>query len=388
MAEPFKNLLNATLVGQMADHLARSAPDFDRAGFVSFVCAELDRLELRQRSARITEALTLFLPADFPAAAAILWASLHPEEQSALSEMVMDQAGIRGWAIMPMADYVAARGLGHLDLALDLLGEMTKRLTAEYAIRPLLLAEPERTLARMRDWALSDNPHLRRLASEGSRPRLPWGIRLRPFVEEPASVIALLELLRDDPSEYVRRSVANSLNDMAKDHPDLIAELAADWLRDATDDRRRLVSHACRTLVKQGHAGTLAALGFAAPRILLRRIAVVTPQVRFGEALVFEIDLEAEGTETQRLVLDYAIHHVKANGKTTPKVFKWQMPTLAPGQALSLCRKHPIRPITTRTYHDGTHAVEVFVNGVSLGQAGFELTGTTVQRVGIGTSPR
>lgn len=375
MPEPFKNLFNITMIGEMAGHLVRVAPDFDQERFVALASDGLEGMELKQRAGQITGALDACLPRDFPAAAAVLRAALHPETEVDLSGRGMDGRGIRGWAVMPMADHVAARGLDDFELGLDVLGEMTMRFSAEFAVRPFLIHDPERGMARMRIWAGSGNFHQRRLASEGCRPRLPWGLRLRPFVEDPEPVIALLGMLRDDPSDYVRRSVANNLNDIAKDHPDRIAALAAEWLVGAGPERLRLVRHACRGLIKQGHAGILGALGYAPPELCLEELVVSTPIVRFGEGVTFEITLRSEAAVERRIVLDYAIHHRKAKGGTSPKVFKWRDMVLAPGARVTLNRHHAMRPITTRVYRDGGHAVEIIANGVSLGLAAFELVG-------------
>jgi 3-methyladenine DNA glycosylase AlkC len=374
MPEPLKNLFNPTLIATMGEHIAAHDPDFDRAGFVAMAAEGLEALELKARSAQITRALAAHLPADFARACAVLVAALHPESEAELDALaVSDARGLRGWAVMPMADFVAARGLGDFDRSLDVLAEMTKRLSAEFAIRPFIVADPDRALARLMSWTADPNRHVRRLVSEGSRPRLPWGMRLQAFVKDPAPLLPLLVRLRDDPSEYVRRSVANSLNDIAKDHPDLVAALACEWLADAPLERARLVRHACRTLVKQGHPGALAALGFAPADVQLEALEIATPVVAFGGALAFAAVLRA--ASAQEVVLDYVVHHRKANGGTSPKVFKWKVVRLAPGEGVRLDRRHPMRPITTRTYRDGTHRLEILANGTVLGGADFELSG-------------
>ena len=250
---------------------------------------------------------------------------------------------------------------------------MTKRFSAEFAVRPFIAADPERALRWLETWAGDASPHVRRLASEGSRPRLPWGMRLGVFVADPAPLIPLLTRLRDDPSEDVRRSVANSLNDIAKDHPDLVAGIAYDWLRDAPPARARLVRHACRTLIKRGHVATLAALGYR-PAAVTAELELATPVVRFGGALEFAAVLRAQAAG--EVVLDYVVHHRKANGGLSPKVFKWKRVRLEKGKPLRLARRHPMRPITTRVYRDGPHRLEIVVNGTVVGAADFELIGT------------
>jgi 3-methyladenine DNA glycosylase AlkC len=392
MPEPFKNFFNAGLIDRMAVHLAaRGAGSFDGPAFAARARTGLEALELKARSDLIARALDAHLPGGLDAACALMLAALHPETDASDDAVPADDRGIRGWAVMPMADVVAARALadpdpGAFDRAMDTLAAMTQRFSAEFAIRPLFLHDPDRALAHVRRWTGHPNRHVRRLASEGTRPRLPWGLRLAPFVADPGPLIPILTRLRDDPEDYVRRSVANSLNDIAKDHPDLIAGLAADWLADAPAPRARLVRHALRTLIKQGHPAALGALGHGPASVSLDTLAV-TPRIRFGETLDIALTLRSADTEPRKIVLDYVIHHVKANGATSPKVFKWRTLTLAPGETLRLARRHAIRPITTRVYYDGTHRLEIVANGSVLGGADFELAGAP-QRVGTGTSPR
>jgi 3-methyladenine DNA glycosylase AlkC len=387
MAEPFKTFFNPDMIASMGAHLAARAPGFDRAGFVALACEGIEARELKDRAAQITRALDAHLPGEFAEACEVLVAALHPDESAPIAAQAIDDRGIRGWAVMPMADWVALRGLHDLDRSMAVLGAMTCRFSAEFAVRPFLAREPARAMDWMQRWAGAENVHLRRLASEGCRPRLPWGMRLAVFVADPAPVIALITRLRDDPEEYVRRSVANNLNDIAKDHPDRVAAIGADWLADAGPERQRLVRHALRSLVKAGHAGALAALGLGPAPVRLERLDVATPVVVFGSALEFSIVLRLDGDRPRDLELDYAIHHRKADGGTRPKVFKWRRLRLEPGTTLRLARRHPMRPITTRVYRDGEHRVEILVNGAALGAAAFRLEGTG-QRVGTGSSPR
>lgn len=378
MPEPFKNLFNKPLIGRMGRQFALASPAFDEAGFVKAAARKLSSLELKQRSEQITAAMVDFLPDDFEQAAEILLASLGPASEAEIdtnkgTPAASDDAGLDGWAIMPMTHYVGTCGLEHFDLSLSLLREMTKRFTSEWGIRFFLLADTPRTLAVLQGWTDDPSMHVRRLISEGTRPRLPWGMQLPEFIDNPKPLLPLLEALRDDDEEYVRRSVANNLNDIAKDHPSLVAKTAKKWLRRASNDRERLVRHACRTLIKQGHAETLSALGYSEPDLKLQRLKIFTPQVTFGEALEFELAFMSTAKKPQPLIVDYIVHHRKANGSTSPKVFKWKTMTLAAGEKHTATRKHPMRKITTRVYYPGKHRLEIVVNGVSVGRRDFEL---------------
>ena len=265
MPEPFKNLLNLTIITSMADHFSKAWPDFDREGFIRDAADHLEALALKARSEQITHAMRTHLPDDFVHAGHILLESLAPEDGSDLAKVPVNAHGISGWAVMPMAHYVGQWGMSHFDLSMTLLRAMTIRSSSEFGIRFFLLEKQEETLGVLMAWTKDKNEHVRRLVSEGTRPRLPWAMRLPAFMENPTPVLALLETLKDDPSEYVRRSVANNLNDIAKDHPDRVAEIAKRWLSGASKNRQKIVRHACRTLIKQGHPETLTALGYAPP---------------------------------------------------------------------------------------------------------------------------
>lgn len=373
MPEAFKNWFNEPLIRTMADHFHRHETAFDAEGFVGVATNNLEALELKARSAQITEALRQFLPNNFEEAARVLLASLGKPLKDDLSAGVVDEQGISGWGVMPMADYVALYGQEHFDVAMQLLKAMTQCFSSEFAIRAFLQQSQSATLVVLHTWALDKSKHVRRLVSEGSRPRLPWAMNLPAFIQNPSPVIELLERLKDDDSEYVRRSVANNLNDIAKDHPDLVAEIARKWLQDGTSERKKMIRHACRTLIKQGHKTTLATLGYGPPKLCSVTLNLSHKQVCLGEALFLDVTLRSDSKQEQALMVDYIVHHQKANGTTTPKVFKWKAVNLAPNEALTARKKHNIKPITTRVYYPGVHHVEVVINGVSMAKKSFEL---------------
>lgn len=373
MPEPFKNLLNKKVIAGMAGHFQRHWSLFDAKGFITGATKDLDSLELKARTERITEMMIEYLPDDFEKAGEILLASLGAPLDDDISAGTVDDKGIAGWAITPLTHYVGLRGHDHFDLSMTLFREMTQCASAEFGIRFFLLKSPEKTLSVLKTWTSDCNQHVRRLASEGSRPRLPWAMSLPAFIADPTPVIELLERLKDDDKEYVRRSVANNLNDISKDHPDLVADIAGQWMKDASKEREKLVRHACRTLAKNGHKKTLKVLGFKPPRIRQASIDILTPEVVFGNALAFAVTLCSGSNQDQYLMIDYIIHHQKANGRTSPKVFKWRKTSLAGKDTLRLEKKHAIKKITTRVYYSGLHSVEVMVNGVSMGKVDFQL---------------
>ncbi|NVJ99613.1 MAG: DNA alkylation repair protein [Alphaproteobacteria bacterium] len=373
MAEPMKNVFNREVIAAAADYLFGASTDFDKHRFVTLATDGLEALELKERSEQIHDALVVCLPDDYLAAVDVLLASLAvalPEEPIPVE---MPASGIAGWMIMPMSLYVARHYGEHFQVAMAALKELTKRFTSEFAIRYLIISDQARAIDIFQDWVRDENHHVRRLVSEGIRPRLPWAMQLPELIREPRPILPLLDELKDDPSEYVRRSVANNLNDIAKDHPDLVAEIAAQWLEGASRDRERLVKHACRTLIKQGHPGTLSAFGYGRPALAEAMIEIRTPTVVFGNSLEFGVSLKSSGNKKQKLIIDYAVHFVKANGKLAPKVFKGRTVSLEGGAAFSFESKHPIKPITTRKYYAGPHKLEVLVNGESVAVASFDL---------------
>ena len=258
MAEAFKNLINRDGVAAIRRHLARAWPGFEGARFESLAVDGLEALELKARAQHLCAALEATLPADFGAAAAVIEASLAPMRgDEELAVLRPGATGLAGWMVWPLTEFVARRGLGHPARALRVLHALTQRFTAEWAVRPFIVEHPALAFATLARWAHDPSPHVRRLVSEGSRPRLPWGMQLKALIADPAPTLPLLEALQDDPSEYARRSVANHLNDIAKDHPALVVDWVERHLSGATPERRALLKHASRTLIKQGDARML-----------------------------------------------------------------------------------------------------------------------------------
>ena len=374
MAEPFKNLLNAGLVGDAAGHLARHAPGFDADAFVRRATRGLEALEMKARAMQIADALEAALPTRFVDAAAAIEAALAPlESREATAPPEGLQAGLRGWILWPVGEFVARRGLAEPERALRALHAITQRFTAEFAIRPFIVAHPALVFATLARWVHDDSPHVRRLVSEGSRPRLPWGLQLKSLIRDPAPTLPLLRALQDDRSEYVRRSVANHLNDIAKDHPALVAQWLQEHLPQASAERHALLRHASRTLIKAGDAAVLQAWGLGRPLRGVAALSITPAAITLGQTVTVALTLRSTAALPQQLVIDYAVHHVKAKGSTSAKVFKgWKVMLPARGE-LTLAKRHAVRPITTRRYFGGSHRVTVQINGREVAEAAFEL---------------
>ena len=369
MAEPLKSSYGPAIPRRIGAMIAAVHPDFDERAFVRDALRGYDALELMGRGRHIARALHGHLPRDFPVAARILVASMGPPQAGGGS-------GLAPFLYMPHAFYVAEHGLDHFEEAMAAQHAITQRFTAEFSIRPFLQRHPERTLARLHEWTADPNEHVRRLVSEGTRPRLPWAPRLPAFQRDPAPVLALLEALRDDPSLYVRRSVANNLNDIGKDHPELLVEVCRRWMRDAPPEREWVVRHALRVAVKRGDAGALRVLGFAGGEDLAVEAARVGPgRARIGGSVRVEFDVANRGRRPQRAVVDFRIHYVKASGRASPKVFKLKAVELAPGERVSLAKSVSLADMTTRRHHPGRHAVDALVNGRAVPLGTFLLAG-------------
>ncbi len=375
MAEPLKNLIDAAAVQAIAHHVQRAWHGFDAAGFSQQALAGLQALELKARVLQLAQALVAHLPDDVDRAAGILEASLGPAgEGDDLASLRTSAAGLAGWPVWPLTEAVALLAAVHApERGLAALQSMTQRLTAEFAIRPFFIHHPETSLRTVGGWLQHPSAHVRRLVSEGSRPRLPWGLRLQALVRDPSPTLPWLQLLQDDPSAYVRRSVANHLNDIAKDHPALLAGWLDTHLPGAPAAREALLRHASRGLVKAGDAAVLAAWGLGTAYQGRLALALSPAVLVLGDVLQIQLDLQSSARSVQRLAIDYAVHHVKAGGHTTPKVFKGWVIDLAPGAARQLVRRHALKAVTTRRYHPGAHAVDVRINGQVLAEAGFDL---------------
>lgn len=363
-----KDGLGPAAIARIAGSLKQALPDFPQRQFIVAATSGLGSLELKARVRHIMGVLHKFLPDDFNETAILLmqlkgaWAPGDPDDN------------LSGFAAWPIIDYVGAYGLAHPDKALDVLKELTPLFSAEFAIRPFIIEDFDLTFRVLEGWCLDPDEHVRRLVSEGSRPRLPWGQQLPQFIADPSPVFTLLEKLKDDPSEYVRRSVANSLNDISKDHPGAVIACCRRWRKNAGTERKRLIRHATRTLVKTGHPEVFGLLGYTEnPQLAIQSLDVSPKKIQLGEAIEFTFQLHSKSAEHQPVVIDYAIHHMKANGKTSPKVFKFRSLELPPGETVVLTKRHTIKPITTRMYYSGTHAVEILINGKTFGRAAFTL---------------
>ena len=366
--EPFKNELSYQNARRIAECLRRVYPEFSLTRFSRGLEAALEPLELKQRVRLIAERLEAVLPTHPPELFATLVKALAADDN--------DTHGLRGFPVWPLTEIVARRGLDHFDDAMEALAAMTRRFTAEFAIRPFLRAYPERTLAQLDAWCRHPDVHVRRLVSEGSRPLLPWGGKLPEMLKPEWPTLGLLEKLRADPSDYVRLSVSNHLNDLSKAQPGLVLETLARWREQSPADSRldSLARHACRTLLKDGHRGALAFHGYGpAKALLLETCELMETTVVLGGYLEYRLVVANTSRRRLRVMFDYAIHHRKANGCLSPKVFKGRTRELAAGERWVITGRHALKPVTTRVYHPGRQTFEPRLNGKVFPQLPFTL---------------
>jgi 3-methyladenine DNA glycosylase AlkC len=359
-------MYNEQSVDALAAAIQKEHPTFDREAFLARVFDQAwDARELKERMRHITTVLHDFLPQDYRTALDVLRRAIP-----ALTHL--------GFEKMVFPDYVEVYGLDDWEASIPALEQFTQHASAEFAIRPFIVRDQERTMVQMLEWAQHENPDVRRLASEGCRPRLPWGIRLPALQADPSPILLILEQLKLDESESVRRSVANNLNDISKDNPDVVIEVLRRWQADDGAGIRWITSHALRTLVKQGHPDALELLGHSSePAIAVRNLTVEpaagTPWVPLGGEVTFSFEIESLSDQPQDLMIDYVVHLMRANGKQTPKVFKLTRRTLQPGEIVRITKKHSFAPVTTRKYYAGEHAIEPKINGRLFERVGFVL---------------
>ena len=357
MAEPLVAQYGPDIPVHIANTFTQVYRNFDSQAFISDCLKGYETLNLMQRGSHIANALHKHLPTDYAKAIRIVLDSLQAKRER-------NTGSLASFFYLPHTCFVARYGLDHFDLSMQAQYELTQRFTAEFSIRPYLKHHQEKTLALLKAWTQDDSEHVRRLVSEGTRPRLPWAPRLPQFQKDPQAVLELLELLKDDVSPYVRRSVANNLNDIGKDHPALLVDVARNWLRDASPQRDQLIRHALRSAIKRADAAAFHAIGYGEkPKVEVRLVQLTPDPAVIGGSVALTLSIGSTDGKVQKLLVDLEIGYVKANGECRPKVFKFRMLELAPGETISLSRKISLAQMTTRTHYAGRHTLGLVING-------------------------
>lgn len=362
MAGLFKDRFNYESLYKLALEIQAVYKEFPAAEFLNSTMDEMwNKLEFKQRVMQIGTNLGKYLPADYNAAIQII------DKVIQNYEVCLD-----GFAIFfPAFVELYGQDKEHWDTSVAALARYTPYASAEFAVRSFIIRDEERMMAQMAVWARHKNEHIRRLASEGCRPRLPWGQALCSFQKDPSPVLHILELLKDDPSPYVRKSVANNLNDISKTHPGLVVKIAGDWYG-KNQNTDWIVKHGCRTLLKMGNKDVLDILGFSdagcvkADSFLLEKTSVC-----IGEDMCFSFEIEAK--KAARVRLEYGIDYVKANGRRNRKIFQISELTFKGNRKRSYRKTHSFADTSTRKHYPGTHSVTLIVNGAERSTLDFEV---------------
>lgn len=364
MSELLKNRYNYESLHDLALRMRAVYQSFQVNEFMNDIMDEKwGELGLKARMRKISSNLGKYLPADYEQALGVI------------DQVVAGYpAGFNDFALMYFPDFVEVYGQNedHLDLSIAALERYTPSSSSEFAVRPFIINHEKRMMRQMSVWAVHDNEHVRRLASEGCRPRLPWGQALSSFQKDPSPVLCILEQLRADPSLYVRKSVANNLNDISKTHPDLIAKVARDWYgkNQYTD---WIVKHGCRTLLKKGCRDVLDIFGFENPDwVKVDGFSLRAESVSIGEEMTFSFTVQAE--KAARIRLEYGMDYMKANGRRNRKIFQISEISLEEHGKKTYTKKHSFADASTRKHYPGAHSVTLIVNGAERGTLDFEVS--------------
>lgn len=376
MAEAFKNMFNEGFFDRFSKDLKRVINDFDAHAFVSQVMDdEWENREFKQRIAHITFILKQFMPADYREAVAKIIELLDYVEKTMPDFSKIDDTkfGLTLEYGMVLDNYVEQYGIDDYETSIRAIEKITQFTSCEFVTHPFIVKYPEKMMVQMLVW--SKHPHwgVRRLASEGCRPRLPWAMALPDLKKDPAPILPILENLKNDPAKSVRLSVANNLNDISKDNPQVVIDLAKKWYGHSKEVDW-VVKHGCRTLLKSGNAEIMELFGLgSAKHIEIEDFRILTPEVKVGNSLEFRFNLLNNNKEKTKIRLEYGIYYQKANGTLTKKVHKISETEYAGNSTKQIIRKHSFKVVTTRKFHLGLHQVAVIINGHEFEKYDFEL---------------
>jgi 3-methyladenine DNA glycosylase AlkC len=358
MAEPLKHLVGPDLLEQLTSNILHVMPQFNANGFKQSFTDHYLELELMPRCHLVADCLYQFLPKEYITAVKVIVDSLGPVHPSTTDFSDLS------FLPLPLSLFVGKYGLDHFEQSMTAQYEITQRFSAEFSIRAFIERYPLQSFELFQQWIKDPNPHVRRLVSEGTRPRLPWASRLRELQADPAPIIPILEALKDDPELYVRRSVANNLNDIGKDHPQLVYELLASWQKNSNKNRDWVISHALRSAIKRCEPEALALLGYKDTIGIETDSSSITPNLsHIGESVRISTTVSNQGSARKALMVDFAVHYIKASGNPRPKVFKWCQVELGASEKKVLSKKLNLANLSTRTHYTGAHRVDVIVNG-------------------------
>ncbi|WP_379087005.1 DNA alkylation repair protein [Pedobacter sp. UC225_65] len=360
-----KDIYSKAFYERLAFSLEKVVPAFKADKFMQAILpAAFVQMEWKERMQHTTQTLHLFMPTNYGQSAILL--------TSIITQLKADGFNEHRLEFMFLPDYIATYGLADFENSVAALEHVTQFISAEFAVRPFLLKYGTQMTDQMLQWSTHSNHHVRRFASEGSRPRLPWAMAIPALKENPAALLPILENLKKVPSEYVRRSVANSLNDITKDNPAVVVDLAKKW-KGLSKETDAIIKHACRTLLKKGHPDILSFYGLDASNLAVTDFTIETPVVKLGDAVTFAFSIENNDTVARYIRLEYTLYYLKNNGTLAGKVFKISEKTYQAGEKVNIKRKQSFKLITTRKFYLGQHKLSIMVNGKETENGSFEL---------------
>ncbi|WP_211345684.1 DNA alkylation repair protein [Paraflavitalea soli] len=364
--EPFKNIYNDTFFNQFTAVLGKCIKGFDKKRFLKKIYDDAwEARELKQRMKHIAQVLHEFLPGQYD------------KNISLIKDIIiaLRKEGISGGLeYMVFTEYVEAYGLEHYDISMQAMEFITQFISCEFAIRPFIIRYPEKAMKQMLLWSKHESLHVRRFSSEGCRPRLPWAMALPALKKDPSAILPILENLKDDTSEFVRKSVANNLNDIVKDNPDIVLGIVKRW-QGVSPRTDWIIKHGSRTLLRKAHPQAMKLFGLAvADQIVIDKLKITDKSIGIGDTLHFSFDLTNSGKKPIKLRVEYGIDYMKSNGKGNRKLFKITENTYQPGQTYSFKRAQSFRNLTTRKHYAGQHTLAVVINGQELAVKKFTVT--------------
>lgn len=358
--EPLKEMFNKNFYVNYANVFAKADKQFNAPAFIKDVTRDLDKLELNARLRNTSITLKKYLPADFEKAVEVLY-NAAPMLKT-------------GYTALVLPDFIALYGKDHFYLSMEALKYFTSFGSSEFAIREFLKTDLKKTLKVMNEWAEDKSVHVRRLSSEGSRPRLPWSFRLDTIIKDPKLTTSILEKLKADEELYVRKSVANHLNDISKDNTAYMIRLVKSWDH-SNPNTKWIIKHASRNLIKQGHSDSLAIFSFEKNvKVSVDTFKLNKSAIKLGEEIQFQFAVTSKKSAPQKLVIDYAVHYPKSSGSLSRKIFKLKEINLQPGESRQFSKKQLFKDLTTRKHYAGKHSIEVLVNGKVLASREFTLS--------------
>ncbi|WP_343697670.1 DNA alkylation repair protein [Flavobacterium sp.] len=360
-----KDIYSVSFYENFSKAVAEVYPAFDKQKFIKTIFeGDFAQKEWKERMKHTTVVFHQFMPQNFPEAISLIDKIIENLRKNNFAESNL--------AFIFFADYIEMYGLEDFEISAKAFVSITQFISCEFAVRPFILKYKEQMIDEMVKWSLHKNHHVRRLASEGSRPRLPWAMAIPFLKKDPSSILPILENLKNDPSEYVRRSVANNLNDIAKDNPQIVLEIASKW-KGHSKETDGIIKHGCRTLLKQGHPEILSHYGLESSNIELSSFEIKTPTVKIGDYLQFQFHLNNKNKDAKTVRLEYAVHYKKAKGHLAKKVFKISEKVYHPNQLTKIERNQSFKLITTRVFHTGIHQLSIIINGTESEVLEFEL---------------